>query len=445
MRKCRIDRDVLKERRSQLKEKMLESSAIVMTSSPEAVRNNDVHHPYRQESSFYYLTGFEEPESVMVFRPGQDPEYTLFVRPKDPEMETWEGFRFGKEGAVADFDANQAFHINELDEKLPELLTSVDHIYYRFNLHNHFDSQFLRLVERVQKKKGRGATKAPALHDPSEIIGDLRLIKTPYEVEIMQEAARVSAQGHIAAMKFARPGVNEREVHAILNYMFMMGGAAREGYGSIVASGNNATTLHYTFNDQACNDGDLLLIDAGAEVEYYSGDITRTFPVNGKFTDSQKVFYQAVLDVQKEIIEMSQPGLPFTTLQEKTTEFLTEAMLELKLLSGSKEELIETKAFKKYYPHGVSHFLGMDVHDTGSIMLNGTARKLAPGMCFTVEPGLYVPEGDDSAPEEFRGLGVRIEDDILITVNGYENLTSIVPKEVSDLEQILAQPLEAQA
>lgn len=437
MRKCRVNRRILAERRERLGQ-MIPDAAFILVAQPECIRNRDVHHHYRQESSFYYYTGFEEPESVMVFRPGLTPEYVLFVRPKDVERETWDGFRFGPDGAITEFDADQAYSIDDLEKVLPELLLPVEQVYYQMNLHKEFDGEFLRLLQKVQAKKGRGATRLPDIVDPSEAIGEMRLRKKPDEVELLRKAGEISAQGHLAAMKYVKPGVSEREVLAVINYTFLMGDAAREGYGGIVASGANATTLHYTFNDQICQDGDLILIDAGAEYEYYTGDITRTFPVNGRFTDVQKKFYEKVLHVQKAIIEMSRPGLVFTALQERAIDMLTSAMLDLGLLKGNKKDLIDSLAFKKYYPHGVSHFLGMDVHDVGALTVHGEPRVLEPGMCYTVEPGLYVPANDMDAPPELRGLGVRIEDDILITERGCEVLTDLVPKEVRDIEELMS-------
>ena len=447
MRKCRIDLEVLKKRRDLLKEKISsdgDSVAFILPSNQELVRNYDVHYPFRQDSSFYYFTGFEEPDSLMLYRPGAENEFVLFVRPKDPLMETWEGFRFGPEGAEKEFAADKAYLIGDIDTKLPELLKESEKVYYTFNVHKYFDSRFLGLMEKTQKSKGRGATRFADILDPSEAIGELRLIKDSYEIDCMRKASQISAQAHLAAMKFTKPEVNERQVESVLNYIFKMGGAAREAYSGIVASGHSATTLHYNFNDQECFDGDLLLIDAGAEFEYYAGDITRTFPVNGKFTSAQKSFYNTVLEVQKEIIDMIRPGLEFTKLQETTVDFLVDGMLDLGLLEGDKKEIIESKAYKKYYPHGVSHFLGMDVHDTGSIQTEDGPRKLAEGMCFTVEPGLYVPLDDESAPEEFRGMGVRIEDDILVTEGGCENMTAMVPKEVDEIEEVMAQAIENQ-
>jgi Xaa-Pro aminopeptidase len=436
MRKCRIPQDVLKARRLELA-KHTENSAVILPAHPEFIRNRDVHHPYRQDSTLYYFTGFEEPESVMVLRPGMEPEYTLFVRKKDPLKETWDGFRFGPEGAKSEFGADDAFLIDEFEDKMGELLKDVDRIYYKLNDNLDFDKRMITVFDKLRSARGRAWVGLPEIVDPSAMIGEMRLIKKPDEIETLRKACRVTAQAHLAAMKFTKPGVNERQIQGVLNYMMMMEGSAREGYGAIVATGNNATTLHYTFNDQECKDGDLLLIDAGAEFEYYTGDITRTFPVNGKFTEPQKRFYQAVLEAQNKVIDMCRPGTPFAKLQETTIRLLTEAMVDLGLLKGSVDELVESQAGKKYYPHGVSHWLGMDVHDVGSVMARGETRKLVPGMCFTVEPGLYVPFDDLEAPEEYRGLGVRIEDNILITESGHEVMTTGVPKEIEELEGLV--------
>lgn len=441
MRQCRIDREVLKQRRREVA-RSIGNGVLIIPAHPEYVRNRDVFHPYRQDSSFYYFTGFEEPESIMVLKPGGDPEYILFVREKDVERETWDGFRFGPEGAVSEFAADKAYVIEDFEKEMIEILDGVDRVFYKLNDNPEFDQKFMTLMTGRQRQKARGGSGLPEIVDPSDVIGELRLIKKQDEIETLRKACQISAQAHIAAMKFAQPGVNERQIHGVLNYMMMMEGAAREGYGSIVATGNNATTLHYTFNDQVCNDGDLLLIDAGAEYEYYTGDITRTFPVNGKFSAAQKKFYESVLSVQKKILDICRPGTPFEKLQETTVQLLSEMMVELGLLKGRVEDIIEKKEYKRYYPHGVSHWLGIDVHDVGTIHINGESKKLKPGMCFTVEPGLYVPLNDQEAPEEFRGLGVRIEDDLLITETGHEVMTAAVPKDVEAIEGLIGSARE---
>ncbi len=436
MRKPAFDMNVFKERRKKLAA-MAQGSAIVIAANPDLIRNNDVHHSYRQDSNLFYLTGFEEPESIFVFRPGQTPETVLFVRPKDVERETWDGFRYGPEGAAREFHIDKTYLISEFSRVIGDLLKPVDRLYYRWNLDRSFDHQMLAILDTVRSSMGRTGRGALPVHDSWELIGEMRVIKSEHDLRLMREACEISARGHIAAMKFTKPGVGERQIHGVLLHSFFMESADREGYGTIVGSGSAATTLHYTFNDQICKDGDLVLIDAGAEKQYYTGDITRTFPVNGKFSAVQKRVYQAVLDIEKELIATIKPGIPFKSMQERTVDYLTDVMIEFGLLKGSRSQLIETLAYKKYYPHGVSHYLGLDVHDTGLHVVRGEPRKLEVGMSFTIEPGLYIPADDESAPKEFRGIGIRIEDNVVVTATGVENLTKSCPKEIADLEAII--------
>ncbi|HVK61142.1 MAG TPA: aminopeptidase P N-terminal domain-containing protein [Bdellovibrionales bacterium] len=436
MRRPTFNMNVFRERRQTLA-KRAQGSAIIIPSHPEYIRNHDVHHPYRQDSSFFYLTGWEEPDSILVIRPGQTPETIMFVRPKDVERETWDGFRYGPEGAEREFKVDKAYLISDFDKVIVDLLKPVDRVYYRWNISPDFDKKMLGILDEVRASLGRSGRGHLPVQDSWELIGEMRVLKSAHEVELMRKACQITSQAHIDAMKFTRPGVNERQVQGVVLSSFYKNGAQREGYNSIVATGANATTLHYVFNDQPCKDGDLLLIDAGAEYEYFTSDITRTFPVNGKFTAPQKKVYQAVLDIQKELCASIKPGLVFKSLQERTIDFLTDKMLEMGLLKGSRKHLIDTNAFKKYYPHGVGHFLGMDVHDIGLHTIDGEPRKLETGMAFTIEPGLYIPFDDMSAPEELRGIGVRIEDDVVVTSSGVDILTKDCPKEISDMEKII--------
>lgn len=436
MRRPVYDMGVFQKRRQALALKA-KGSAVIVPAHPELTRNNDVHHPYRQDSNLFYLTGFEEPEAVLVFRPGQTPETVLFVRPKDVLRETWDGFRYGPEGAEREFKVDRAYLISEFDQVIVDLLKPVDRIYHRWNVSAEFDARILRALEAVRIGRGRSGTGCLPVMDSWELIGELRVIKSAYDVSLMRKACEISAEAHVAAMKFVRPGVTERQVQGVLLGTFLRLGATREGYNTIVASGASATTLHSVFNDQVCQDGDLLLIDAGAEYQYYTGDITRTFPVNGKFSAVQRRVYEGVLAIQKALIESVKPGMVFKSLQETTIEGLTDLMIELHLLSGSRSSLIESLAYKKYYPHGVSHYLGMDVHDAGLYILNGEPRRIEPGMVLTIEPGLYIPIDDASAPAELRGIGVRIEDNVVVTTDGCENLTHSAPKEVNELEALV--------
>jgi Xaa-Pro aminopeptidase len=436
MRRPIYDMNVFKERREALASR-LKGGALVLASHPEYIRNNDVHYPYRQDSNFFYLTGFEEPESVFVFRPGQTPETILFVRPKDVMRETWDGFRYGPEATQTQFGIDKTYLISEFDKMIGELLRPCDRVYYRWNIDRDFDAKMLNILSEVRVLVGRSGRGHLPVHDAWELIGEQRLFKSLYDVGVMRKACEISSNAHIEAMRFTKPGVTERQVQGVLLGSFYMQNADREGYNSIVAAGANATTLHYVFNDQPCKDGDLLLIDAGAEYQMYTGDITRTFPINGKFTAAQRKVYDPLLALQKDLIARIKPGIPFRSLQEVTVDALTDIMIDLKLLEGSRQSLIDSQAFKRYYPHGVGHWLGMDVHDAGMSIINGEPRLLEPGMAFTIEPGLYIPADDMNAPAELRGIGIRIEDNVIVTPTGCENLTASCPKEVHDLESII--------
>lgn len=441
MRKPTDNMEIFSRRRRLLAEKA-KDAAIIIPSHPEMIRNNDVHHPYRQDTNLFYLTGWEEPQSVLVFRPGKTPETVMFVRAKDVERETWDGFRYGPQGCAQEFRIDKTYLIDEFDKEIAGLLKTVDRVYYRFGVDREFDARLLSTLDGVRRAHGRSGRGSLPVLDSWELIGELRAIKTSDDIELMRRAGHVSAVAHVDVMKATRPGVTEKQLLGVFLGSIYRQNADREGYGSIVASGANACTLHYTFNDQTCREGDLLLIDAGAEVRYYTGDITRTYPVNGKFTAAQRKVYDRVLEIQKELVASSKPGVIFKTLQDRTIEFLTDAMIDLKLIKTSRSEAIERLLFKKYYPHGVSHYLGMDVHDTGLYQTAGDggalqSRKLEPGVAFTIEPGLYIPPDDRDAPEELRGIGVRIEDDVVVTATGCENLTSEAPKEVSELEALI--------
>lgn len=436
MRKPQFDLKVFKNRRQQLAQE-IQGGALIIAAHPEHIRNHDVEFPYRQDSNLFYLTGFEEPESILIFRPGLVPETVMFCRRRDPEMETWNGFRYGPEGVVREFQIDQAYPIDEFEKVAPQLLHQVDKVYYRLFKNSHADHLLQNVLEKTRKIVGRSGYGLLPIYDADTLVGESRLFKSDYEANVLKKACEISAQGHIEAMKFTRPGVNERQIQAVLTHSFLMKGASREGYNYIVASGNSATTLHYNFNDQECKSGDLLLIDAGAEYQYYTGDITRTFPVNGQMTKPQAKVYQGVLDIQKHLIEMVKPGVLFKEFHDTATSMLTDLMLELGLLSGRKDDLIQAGKHRKYYPHGAGHWLGLDVHDSGLYLKKGEPRPIEKGMCFTIEPGLYIPFDDMNAPQELRGIGVRIEDNILVTANGYENMTALAPKEISEMEKII--------
>lgn len=436
MRRPLHDVSVFKERREKLKP-LLKDGVLVVTAHPHLIRNDDVHHQYRQDSNFFYLTGFEEAESVFVFRPGMKPESILFVAPKDLTKETWEGFRYGPEGAKDQFGMDAAYSINELDSKLPELLKDAENIYHSNFVHREFDAHLSKIIEGIGLSRSRTNKGNPGLLDSRPIIGELRLKKSPFEIQQMRKAAQISSEAHIEVMKACRPGVNERALHGIFIKAIMERGCAREGYGGIFATGDNATTLHYVFNDQTLKDGDMFLIDAGGEYNYYSADITRTYPVSGKFNEAQKRLYSKMLDLQKSLVAKVKPGITRESLQDKAIDRVTEIMIEEKLLKGDKQKLISEKAFLKYYMHGIGHWLGLDVHDAGVTQVRGEPRPMEAGFCLTIEPGIYIAANLPDVPDALRGIGIRIEDDILVTESGNEVLTASCPKEIEELEAIV--------
>ncbi len=429
--------EIFKRRRDRVIKSMAANSTLIVASNPEFIRNDDVHYPYRQDSNFYYLTGFEEPESILILRPGQKPESIMFVREKNMERETWDGFRFGPEGTKKEFGIDEVFSISDFPTKAVELLKGFDEVYYRLFKNKQADELLQNLLLSLKRVYGRSGYGLLTIKDADTFLGEFRLKKNEDDLKNQRKACEISADAHLLAMKSTKPGMSEREIQGLMTNEFYKQGSAREGYGFIVASGNNATTLHYNFNDQICENGELLLIDAGAECNFYSGDITRTYPVNGKFSAAQKKVYEGVLKVQKEIINYIKPGIYFKDLHAMGVDLLVQLMLDLGLVSGRKEDVISSLEYKKYYPHGIGHWLGMDVHDAGLYMIRGEARPIEAGMVFTVEPGLYIPAGDQSAPSEYRGMGVRIEDNILVTEKGCDVMTSGVPKEISEIEAIV--------
>lgn len=425
--------EIYKKRRQKFLEKIKDGVAI-FPSHPHYIRNDDVHYPFRQDSSVYYLSGFTEPESVLVFAPHLKNKFVMFVSEKDPLRELWDGFRYGVEGAKQYFGADHVYPVSEFDKIMPEILKGADKIYYRLDVNKEYDEKIKILMEQSRKLRGRTGAGLQDLQDTRKIVGEMRLFKTKEEISFLKKACEITAHGHVAGMKATEVGKFEYEVQSEIEREFKRRGAPRLGYESIVGRGPNATILHYILNNDQCEDGDLLLVDAGAEYGYMSGDITRTYPVNGKFTRDQKKYYEAVLKVQKSCISMIKPGVKIADVHAHAIEGLTEGMVELGLLKGNVKNLIAKKDFFKYFPHGTSHWLGMDVHDAGLYQVDGKSRTLEPGMCFTVEPGLYVPEHDKHAPKQYRGLGVRIEDDVHVTAKGCEVMTSSAPKEVDEIE-----------
>jgi Xaa-Pro aminopeptidase len=407
----------------------------VFFSAPVFLRNNDVEHEYRQDSDFYYLTGLDEPESVAVLLAGEGrARLVLFVRPRNPERELWDGHRVGVEGARERLGADEAYPIQEFPARLAELFRGQRRLYYHLNRHRRCDEIVLNAIDAA-RARGRTPHRWPTeIFDTDPLVHELRWRKGPEEIALMQRAADITRDGHLAAMQQARPGGFEHEIDAVLRGAFRRGGAERCAYQPIVGSGLNATTLHYRANNGPLRDGELLLIDAGAEYAYYACDVTRTFPVNGRFSGAQRALYELVLESQKAAIDRCVVGATIDEVHGVAVEVLTRGMVRLGLLTGEPLALIEQGAYRRYYMHRTSHFLGMDVHDVGAYFLDGKPRPLEAGATLTVEPGLYIAAADHQAPEALRGVGIRIEDDVLITPEGPRVLTAAIPREVPDVE-----------
>ena len=434
---------VYKTRRDEVLRRMRELSSgwavAVIPGMPVATRNSDVEHAYRAHSDLYWLTGFEEPEAVAVLSTSGEKPFTLFVRPRDKEREIWTGRRAGVDGAVQNFGADQAFEIEKLDAELPKLVGAARTLFYRVGGDDpEFDARLSKML-RTLRARARAGVNAPArIEDPGQILHELRLRKEPREIEALRKAVAETRRGHLACMKAGRPGAHEYELHGLLEREFRHGGGRGWGYYPIVAAGENATVLHYTDNRVEIRDGDLVLIDAGAEYDLYTADVTRTFPASGRFTGGQRACYQLVLDAADACIAATKPGESIDGLHDKAVRMLTEGMVRLGLLEGEVDALIHENAFRRYYMHRTSHWLGLDVHDVGSYTVDGKPRPLEAGMVFTIEPGLYIAPDDESAPPELRGIGIRIEDDILVTPQGHENLTVSIPRTANDVEAACA-------
>jgi Xaa-Pro aminopeptidase len=426
-------------RRKRLMQSMGKDSIAILPNAPVRQRNRDVEHAYRPDSDFYYLSGYAEPESVAVLVPGRPHgEYILFCRERDPEMETWHGRRAGLEGAMERFGADDAFPITDIDEILPGLLENRERVFYTMGCNSDFDRQVMAWIKLLRQKSRAG------VHAPGEFISldhflhDMRLYKSAAEVKAMRRAAQISAQAHCRAMQACRPGVMEYQIEAELLHAFMTGGAREPAYPSIVGGGENGCILHYTENESVLKDGDLLLIDAGAEYEYYAADITRTFPVNGVFSQAQRQLYELVLKAQYAAIKKVKPGNHWNQPHEAVVRVITEGLVELGLLKGSVAALIKSEGYRKFFMHRTGHWLGMDVHDVGDYKVGDEWRVLEPGMVMTIEPGLYIPAASKGVAKRWWNIGIRIEDDVLVTREGCEVLTRDVPKEPAEIEALMA-------
>lgn len=422
------------QRRQALMEKIGGGTAI-FRSAPMAVMHNDVEYTFRQDSDFYYLTGFNEPNAVAVFAPHhEEHQFVLFVQPKDPEKEVWTGYRMGVEGAKERYGADEAYPISELEEKLPQYLIKANCIYYHFGRDSGFNQTVLTHWQRLMRTYPKRGTGPIAIQDSGTILHPLRLVKSPAELQLMRKAAEISVKAHIQAQEFAQPGRYEYEIQAEMEHLFRLQGGNGFAYPSIVASGANSCILHYIENDRQLQENDVLLIDAGCAYGYYNADITRTFPVSGAFTPEQQTIYDIVLEAQKQATAQVQPGNPYSKIHETAVRVLVEGLMEIGLLAGDIEEIIKEEKYKPFYMHRTGHWLGLDVHDVGVYQNGEDPQNLQPGNVLTVEPGIYIGletkpvEGQPEIPDCWRGIGVRIEDDVLVTPDGHEVLTEGVPK-----------------
>ncbi len=431
-----IDIAPFRKRRTELMQLMDNGVAVIPTAS-EQTRNGDVHYRFRPDSDFFYLSGFPEPDACIVLIPGREQgEFILFCREKDPQRELWDGRRAGLEGATGEYGADDAFPIDDIDEILPGLLENHDRVYCTMGRYADFDTRLIHWLNEVRTKSRTGVHAPAGLVDIGHILHEMRLVKETEELRAMRRAAEVSARGHERAMRMCRPGLYEYQVQAELDYEFRLGGSHYSAYPSIVAGGANACVLHYTDNTEILRDGDLLLIDAGAEIDCYAADITRTFPVNGRFTAPQRDLYEIVLAAQQDAIEACVVGNTWNHPHEAAVRTLCQGLIDLGLIDGGLDEALEKGTYRRFYMHRTGHWLGMDVHDVGDYKIADQWRPLEPGMTLTVEPGLYVAAADD-VDARFHDIGIRIEDDVLITAKGPEILTRAAPKTIDDIETLM--------
>ena len=430
----------MRTRRKELMAQMEPNSIALVPSAPPSFRNNDAEYLYRQNSDFYYLTGFAEEHALLALIPGRKQgEVVLFCQEKNKEKELWTGSLMGPVAAIQNLAIDDAYPVADIDDILPGLIEGRDRVYYSMGKDDKFDDQVMEWVKTIRQKAKMGA------HPPGEflmldhLLHELRLFKSGAEIKLMERAAKISAEGHRRAMAFCRPGVHEYELEAELLYAFTRNGSRAPAYSSIVAAGNNACILHYNTNNAAIKEGDLVLIDAGCEYEYYASDITRTFPASGKFSDEQKAIYEIVLKAQEAAIEEIRPGVLWDAPHNASVKVITQGLIKLGLLKGKLSQLIKTEAYKAFYMHRVGHWIGMDVHDVGDYKIDGAWRMLEAGMVTTIEPGIYIAPDNTGVPEQWRGIGVRIEDDVLVTKSGYRILSTGVPKTVSEIEAFMSE------
>ncbi|MDF1757179.1 MAG: Xaa-Pro aminopeptidase [Legionellaceae bacterium] len=423
-----------KARRQKIANIMPENSIAIIFAASEILRNGDATYKFRQSSDFYYLTGFNEPDAVLIINSGTEGETVLFNKPKNPLEEQWCGRRLGQDDAPEKLGVTRAYSIDSLAEQLNLLLSNKDAIYYDVSQNQNWDTHIFKSVTQLKNKARSGVSAPSTFCDIKPILSEMRLFKSEAEICLMRKAAAISVNAHKHAMKKVKSLQNESELESELLYQLNLHGCKSVAYEPIVASGNNACVLHYVENNQQLNPNDLILIDAGGEFENYAADITRVFPKNGKYTQEQKQIYDLVLKAQKAAIALVKPGCPWNTIQEKVVNVLTKGLIDLDILHGNATDLVEAEAYRPFYMHGAGHWLGLDVHDCGQYKVNGEWRNLEPGMVLTVEPGLYIMPGLENVDKRWWGIGVRIEDDILVTEDGYENLSADLMVDIAEIE-----------
>jgi len=426
-------------RRSRIIENMPPKSVAILPGGSQKYRNADTEYPFRQESDFYYLTGFCEPKSLLVLlkKSASETQFILFCQSNNPELEIWTGKKVGLDGALEQFCADKAYLFDDLDRIMPDLLENINEIFYSLGRHSDWDERVTGWLNSVCVQKKQGVEAPGVFKDLSCFIHEARLFKSPDEIKLMKKASEISANAHVALIKTCKPDMMEYELEALFLYECVRQGCRSMAYSSIIGGGKNACTLHYGENNTALKSGDLVLVDAGGEYQNYAADITRTFPVNGKFTEEQKLLYQLVLKAQLAAIDLVRPGTRWNFLQETVVTVLVQGLVALGILKGDIKTLITENAHRKFYMHGSGHWLGLDVHDVGEYKLESQYRTLEPGMVLTVEPGIYIADEEPSVDKRWWGIGIRIEDDVLVTENGYDVLTKSVPKTVEEIEQLM--------
>jgi Xaa-Pro aminopeptidase len=435
-----MNQSEFKKRRKQLMQCIGIGNIALISSAGVRVRNRDVDYPFRQDSDFYYLTGFNEPDALAVFIPGRSQgEYILFCREFDEKKALWEGAHAGLEGAIKHYAADDSFPIDDIDDIVSGMLENKTKVFYPMGRDTDLDHSLQEWIRHIRSQSRSGVMAPAELASIEPIVHEMRLFKSAAELKLMRYAAQISAEAHVKAMQLCVAGKYEYQVEADIVHHFMQSGLRNVAYPSIVAGGKNACTLHYTENSDKLKNGDLLLIDAGAECDHYAADITRTFPVSGKFSEPQALLYQLVLDAQFAAIEQIRPNVPWNAAHDASVDVLTKGLVKLGLLKGTVSKLIKNEKYKQFYMHRIGHWLGMDVHDVGDYKIHQEWRLLQAGMVLTVEPGLYIPEDCKSVDKKWRGIGIRIEDDVLVTKNGYEILTHEVPKTITEIETLMAE------